>query len=449
MDKFNTPMRETAMNLPTKSDTQPESVAKQVLQSALCYQLLVPHSGNFTPADRTPWGGREIVRQMKGGEERMVGESWEVSAHPSFPNSFTIQDKTVGIQDLEELVGVYLYGSFEKMPIIVKLLNSGSWTPYRAKITELLKKFDQYCLPKEWTKNLSVSCLSRLLDTDNDSLHQRLSFLIRYLQSPFCPKEFLPLFAPLQLLHQQMLTKNLSIQVHPKRGEKEAKSEAWVILDADPHAGIYLGMKSGVTQSSFQDALDKGEDMSSLMHFVKVRPGDVFFIPSGIPHAVGAGVLLLEPQQCSETTYRVYDWDRVVDGKKRPLHMQEAMESILFDQARGQNLVDELKMTPKRVSGGANGLAVVESLVKEPEFFLERITFGEEGDEFVQESSFAAFTVVQGAVRAFIPGQEAVYQFVKGDSFIAAHALPEAIITGAQTGSVLMRTTLLGEKNAS
>lgn len=127
----------------------------------------------------------------------------------------------------------------------------------------------------------------------------------------------------------------LSVQVHPGRRAAERlggrpKTEAWVILDAAEGGSLFLGLKPGVTQEALLKALT-GPSLEHLLNRVSVRPGDVVFIPSGTVHAIGAGVLLAELQQASDTTYRLHDWGRVgLDGRPRPLHVDQALRSIDF-----------------------------------------------------------------------------------------------------------------------
>ncbi|GAB4019657.1 MAG: mannose-6-phosphate isomerase, class I [Bdellovibrio sp.] len=130
---------------------------------------------------------------------------------------------------------------------------------------------------------------------------------------------------------------NLSIQVHPddeyaQRVEKQAgKTECWVILGAGEGAGLYLGLKEGVTKEEFQTAVESSKDVQQLMNFYPVSRGDFFYVPAGSLHAIGKNVLMCEIQQSSGVTYRVWDWNRV-DSKGRPreLHLNKAMDVAIF-----------------------------------------------------------------------------------------------------------------------
>jgi mannose-6-phosphate isomerase len=128
----------------------------------------------------------------------------------------------------------------------------------------------------------------------------------------------------------------LSIQVHPPAGVAERlggepKTEVWYIAHAEPGAELYVGVKPGVTEGSFHTALEKGT-AERLVHAIPVKTGQHIFIPSGRLHAIGAGLLIYEIQQNSDTTYRVYDWNRTgLDGKPRDLHISESLQCIDFD----------------------------------------------------------------------------------------------------------------------
>ncbi len=130
----------------------------------------------------------------------------------------------------------------------------------------------------------------------------------------------------------------LSVQVHPdaetaaKLGGRP-KSEAWYILGVQPGGVIYRGLKQGTDREALAAALASGE-VEQLLEAEQVEPGDLVPVPPGTVHAIGAGVLLAEVQQPSDTTYRVYDWGRLgLDGKPRDLHVEQALQSIHFGEA--------------------------------------------------------------------------------------------------------------------
>lgn len=125
----------------------------------------------------------------------------------------------------------------------------------------------------------------------------------------------------------------LSVQVHPgdeyaRRVEgKFGKTEAWVILQAEPGAQLVFGVVPGTTIDQLREASQQGSAVQALLQRVDVVPGDVLYIPSGMVHAIGKGIMLYEIQQSSDVTYRFYDWDRVDQaGKKRELHLDKALD---------------------------------------------------------------------------------------------------------------------------
>jgi mannose-6-phosphate isomerase len=129
---------------------------------------------------------------------------------------------------------------------------------------------------------------------------------------------------------------DLSVQVHPDAAYCKAhpdahlKSEAWYVIHAEPGAQIYKGLKPGVTKDQFRTALENGQ-VEPLLNAIRVRPGDCHYLQSGTVHALGAGILAAEVQTPSDTTFRVFDWNRLgPDGKPRALHVQQALDCIDF-----------------------------------------------------------------------------------------------------------------------
>jgi len=160
----------------------------------------------------------------------------------------------------------------------------------------------------------------------------------------------------------------LSIQVHPpaliaSELGGEPKAEVWYIADADPGATLYVGVTEGVDEAHFREALATGET-ERCVHAISVSKGQHLFLPSGRLHAIGAGLLIYEIQQNSDTTYRVYDWDRPgIDGKPRALHVEESLRCIDFsdvepvmDVAEGNLLVacEHFRLEKHRLAPGAS-----------------------------------------------------------------------------------------------
>jgi mannose-6-phosphate isomerase len=199
------------------------------------------------------------------------------------------------------------------------------------------------------------------------------------------PRDQFPLLVKFIDAHQ-----NLSVQVHPndeagrRLANDNGKTETWVIIDTEPGSVIYAGLKQGVGRDQLTKAIRSGE-VEQLLHRFEPRPGDSILIEAGTVHAIGAGVLLAEIQQMSDATFRVYDWGRLGgDGKPRPLHIREAMESIDFQRGPVNPIMPE----KKPIAGGGTR----ERLAGSNYFALERLKLrnaSSVGDE-------DRFTIVMG-----------------------------------------------------
>ncbi len=132
----------------------------------------------------------------------------------------------------------------------------------------------------------------------------------------------------------------LSVQVHPEDTYAQqmsppdlGKTEAWYVIAAEPGSVIYAGLKPGVGAQELREAVQAGQT-AEVLHSIHPQPGDCYFIPAGTVHALGAGLVVAEVQQSSDTTFRLFDWNRVdAAGKTRQLHLEQALEVIDF--ARG------------------------------------------------------------------------------------------------------------------
>jgi len=270
---------------------------------------------NFTPPDRTPWGGRRIVGVLKAALDlgvdsaTPVGESWEVSTEPSFPSAFeeggTLAD-AIG-RDPSFWLGGAVAREFGGCPLLVKFVDAAA---------------------------------------------------------------------------------HLSVQVHPPeehpllRDGESGKTEAWIVLAADPEARLYLGFREGVSREKVGDALAAGQPLSELMNEVEIRPGDVYLLRPGLAHALGAGTTVLEPQRVRphrrSVTYRFWDWDRKYDdrgavnttGKPRPLHVDEALAATDWELPRGAALVESCRRTP--IVLGTDDRLTRFGVLDEPELWMER-----------------------------------------------------------------------------
>ena len=197
----------------------------------------------------------------------------------------------------------------------------------------------------------------------------------------------------------------LSIQVHP------VKTEMWVILDCEPGATLVYGLKEKFDEAAFRAALENGT-VEELLQFVPVRPGDVFFIPQGLVHAIGKGILIGEIQQNSNVTYRVYDYNRLQNGKPRELHVDQAMR-VIRDFTPEE--IEALRYEKGR--GNDNTLANC------PLFRVDQLTV--DGSAALPDASpFTSVICVEG--EGTLSGEK----IVKGDSFFLPYGCGETVLTG-------------------
>ncbi len=214
----------------------------------------------------------------------------------------------------------------------------------------------------------------------------------------------------------------LSLQVHPppevaSRLGGEPKTEMWYFLDTLLGGDIYAGLKAGITRSDFERARHDGT-VTELVHQIPVRAGDAIFIPSGRIHAIGSGNLIVEVQQNSDTTYRVFDWNRVgLDGRLRPLHVEQSLEAIDFADHEPQVAQPD-----------------GETLVSCENFRVEKWVL--DAPRRCLDESFAIFTVVAGRLNC------AARLFQPGDFFLVPAALRQAELTPVGDGATVLRTTI-------
>jgi mannose-6-phosphate isomerase class I len=307
---------------------------------------------NFTPPERTPWGGRRILERYKDGlrleASGVVGESWEVSVEPDFP----------AIVDGRASEAVELDGR---------------------PLTEVIASDREGWLGAEAPLG-GAPLLVKLLDAATP----------------------------------------LSVQIHPSDDDpalglaESGKPESWLITEADAGAGLYLGLQPGVDEAAMRRAIEGGADVSALLPFVPVAPGDFFLIEAGTPHAIGGGVTLVEPQRVLPgkrgLTYRYWDWNRRYDpdgrpddaGTPRALHVDEALRVTRWDLPRGDALLEQV-----RVRAGVpdpTGTPVLTPLSGPAEAplrsnTLEVASLGGSGPMILPASpGFRALTVIGGAL---------------------------------------------------
>ncbi len=228
--------------------------------------------------------------------------------------------------------------------------------------------------------------------------------------------------------------KMLSVQVHPDESYaarqdptgESGKNEAWYILAAAPGAQLVAGLKSGTSRDTFEKLLGSGS-IEECLNYVDVSPGDVVHISAGTVHAVGPGILFCEVQQSSDATYRIWDWDRPgCDGKRRPLHIDDALNVIDFDLG---------PVAPrKHVSTGHDheSRLVVDDC---PFFRIERIDVSEPVVETEPHDRFSILVCLAGQGGIVCEGER--YSYALGDTLLLPAALAPARIEPARISTFL------------
>jgi mannose-6-phosphate isomerase len=222
----------------------------------------------------------------------------------------------------------------------------------------------------------------------------------------------------------------LSVQVHPdddlaaKRGIGHGKTEMWYILDAEPGAELITGFNRPVSREIYLEYLNDGR-LKDLLHFEKVKKGDVFYIPAGRIHALGPGILLAEIQQTSDTTYRIYDWDRVDEnGSSRDLHTDLALDAIDFTPVL--NFRSDYRKTKNKT----------ETLVDAPFFTTNIIDF----DQMVRKDyslldSFVIYVCIDGS--AMIHSGTDRETLKKGELLLIPAVMDHLVLEPVQTCKIL------------
>lgn len=188
----------------------------------------------------------------------------------------------------------------------------------------------------------------------------------------------------------------LSLQVHPDDAKakrynpvENGKTEAWVILHAEPSSQICAGLKPEVTPEQLRAAIATGQT-EDLLNIYNVKAGDCIFVPAGTVHALGPGIVLAEVQQQSNLTFRLHDWGRVdVNGKSRPVHLEESMACTDFGRGPVRPVV------ARKVTEGDN---IAEELVRCPYFVIRRHTASKEVS-LADREEFRILMILEGTGR--------------------------------------------------
>ncbi len=196
----------------------------------------------------------------------------------------------------------------------------------------------------------------------------------------------------------------LSVQVHPSNEEAktlpnaEGKTELWYIMDAKPGAKLLFGVKEKMTQEEFAEHI-KNNTLLEKCNYAEPKKGDVMLVTPGTLHAIGAGILLLEVQQNSNTTYRAYDYDRRgKDGKPRELHVKEATQVVKLDPPKSN--------TEKTVKLEDIGDAERIEIGNNEHFRAEHIMLNGNAEFFTDKNTFKTFTVIAGDMTLSVTGDE-------------------------------------------
>ncbi|TDM25614.1 mannose-6-phosphate isomerase, class I [Macrococcoides caseolyticum] len=203
----------------------------------------------------------------------------------------------------------------------------------------------------------------------------------------------------------------LSVQVHPddayaqvhENGEL-GKTECWYIIDCDEDAEIIYG-HNAKDKDELENMIHEGK-WNQLFNSIKVKPGDFFYVPSGTVHAIGKGIRILETQQNSDTTYRIYDYDRTdKDGHKRELHIEQSIDVISFNK---DNSGTEAEVTEVQAN-------VIRTYISNSFFTVKQLLI--EGHyEYTKQQDYTLMSVLSGEGTLTADGQ--VYTIKKGDHFI-------------------------------
>lgn len=213
---------------------------------------------------------------------------------------------------------------------------------------------------------------------------------------------------------------NLSVQVHPtkeyceKTGRGRSKTECWYIIDADEDAYLLLGFKDKISDETFKKSIEDG-NLTDYVGKVPVKPGDFFFIDSGTLHAICKGVLLAEVQESSNTTYRIFDYNRVgKDGKPRELHVADATAVTKLEKY-SQHVVAQTDDKKK--------------LLADCELFkVWNYTVEGEFSDFCDGDSFVSLLIMSGSGELSVNGDKLVLN--KGDSIFIPASSGEYVING-------------------
>lgn len=344
---------------------------------------------NFTPLARTPWAGSEIHLRYKKlhSSVNKIGESWEVSCDPDFPSRC--------VSDCREISGKTLQ--------------------------EVIRSYPDQMISPSLTKAWSLG--------GEDAITCPILVKLINAASP------------------------LSVQIHPDDQDPDleasecGKPESWLILHAEPGAGIYIGLKNPMTRQSLIELLESGKFSQNDLTFIPVHDNDYFELEPGLLHAIGPNVTLLEPQRIlsgkSGKTFRLWDWNRKyspdghedpVDGAPRELHVQQGIKLFDPETHYGQTFAEKFRRQSQRTHEiqGVNQLTWPANQY----YQVHRINMVADVKTHIEAQEgegFATITVLDGTVT--VNG----VRITKGQSaFVPWAALPLTVQTQLGTDFVLV-----------
>jgi len=220
---------------------------------------------------------------------------------------------------------------------------------------------------------------------------------------------------------------DLSLQVHPndelamKRHNSLGKTEMWYIVDTEPGAVICAGLSEAITPDEYVEKVNDKSLMDVVAHH-KSKPGDVFFLPAGRIHSIGAGNLLVEVQETSDITYRIYDFGRVdaKTGKPRQLHVEEAKDAI------------DYTVYPSYVTEAGNNIDGTSGLVHCSHFNVYRLEFDGSKTYYPNYDSFTTYTCIDGEL-IIKDDRDNEVTLHKGESLLIPAMAKSITITGKGT----------------
>lgn len=228
----------------------------------------------------------------------------------------------------------------------------------------------------------------------------------------------------------------LSVQVHPNAATAASnggtpKTEMWVVLDCEPNASLFAGFNPGVDAEKLRQALTE-KNAAACLAELPVRPGDALYIPGGLVHAIGAGCLIYEVQQTSNTTYRLYDWGRLGEnGLPRPVHIEQALAHI-----------DWTLPVPVLTRGTSlpttHPLNTWTEILTTPHFHLRRLELTAPETLVSDASSFQVLFVCSGAATATVDGS--TVDLPLGTSCLIPAATTTCLLSPRTSAKILLTT---------